>query len=264
MEFLKKHYEKIVLGVVLAGMVGSLVFLPYYISMDQAKMNDLVNGLINPPVPPLPEIDLTAQTAIVTRLQSPLSLDLETTNKLFNPLEWQKGLDGKMIKLSTGNEVGARAAVVTGITPLYLVLTLDSLATNELGARYVIGVEKQAADKPVKRRKVERYISLGDKPNETFSLAEVKGAPENPDALILKLVDSGELATLPHDKPFKRVDAYAADFRYEPEKKVFRGCRINDKVSFGGTDYLVMDVNKNELVLADQTNQKKTSLPFAP
>ena len=269
MEFLKKHYEKIVLGVVLVGLVGSLVFLPFYIDADKAKMAALIDLVVNPHVSALPDLNLSAQTAIATRLQAPYNLDFETTNKLFNPLEWQKTPDGHIIKISTGNEVGIHAAVVTNIAPLYLVLTLDSVATNELGARYVIGIEKQAAAALSKRRKTQRYVSVGDKPNDTFALVQVKGAPENPDALVLKLLDSGELVTLPHDKPFRRVDAYTADFRYDPEKKVFHGLRAvgspsETNVSFGGTDYVVVDVNKNELILADQSNQKKTSLPFSP
>ena len=115
-----------------------------------------------------------------------------------------------------------------------------------------------------KRRKQQRFVSMGDKANDTFSLAEVRGAAENPDSLTLKLVDSGELAVVTKDKPFRRVDAYTADFRYDPEKRVFRGRRTGDKVSFGGTDYTVADVNQNELILQDLSNQKKTSLPFAP
>jgi len=78
------------------------------------------------------------------------------------------------------------------------------------------------------------------------------------------LVDDGEEVSIALGMPFRRVEAYTADFRYDPEKKVFRGRRIGDKVSFNGTDYLVVEVNQNELILADQSNQKKTSLPFAP
>jgi hypothetical protein len=39
---------------------------------------------------------------------------------------------------------------------------------------------------------------------------------------------------------------------------------VGDKVGFGGVDYVIVEVNKNELILQDQSNQKKTSLPFAP
>jgi hypothetical protein len=125
----------------------------------------------------------------------------------------------------------------------------------------VIGVEKQAEKNPSKRRKQQRYVSTGDK-NDTFTLMGANGAPENPDSVIVKLVDTGETATIPRNQAYQRVDAYAADFRYDPEKKVFHGKRIGDKVSFNGTDYLVVEVNHNELILADQSNQRKYSLPF--
>ena len=38
MDFVKKHYEKIILGAVLLGLVGALVFLPVLISGDQQKL----------------------------------------------------------------------------------------------------------------------------------------------------------------------------------------------------------------------------------
>ncbi len=264
MDFLKKHYEKILLGLVLAGLVGALVFLPFYIAADKQKMADLTESIINnPSVKPLTNLDLTASSAVVARQKTPYVLDFNSTNKLFNPGKWQKAPDGSsLIKVNPLR--GPAAVVVTNITPLHLVLTLDSVTTNELGARYVVGVEKQAEKILSKRRKQQRFISSGDKANDTFGLVEVKGPVENPESLALKLVDTGELVTISREKSFRRVDAYAADFRYDPEKKIFRGRRNGDKVSFDGTDYTVADVNQNELILEDQTNQKKTSLPFAP
>jgi hypothetical protein len=104
---------------------------------------------------------------------------------------------------------------------------------------------------------------MGDK-NDTFGLVQVKGAPENPDALVVKLVDSGELVTISRGQAYKRTDAYEADFRYDLDKKVFHEKRIGDKISFGGADYVVVEVNQNELILSDQSNQRKYSLPFAP
>jgi hypothetical protein len=266
MDFLKKHYEKILLGIVLAGLVGALVFLPFYIGSESEKMKNLRDQYINNPhIQPLTNLDLNVQTSSTLRLQSAYKLDFETGNKLFNPVDWQKGSDGQPVKLHNGNAVGIQAVVVTNITPLFLVITNISVTTNELGARYVIGVEKQAEKNPTKRRLQSHYVSLGDKPNDTFSLVEVKGAdPANPDTLILKLTDSGELVSLAKDKPYRRVDSYSADFRYDPEKRNFHARRAGDKVSFNGTDYVVAEVNQNELILSDQSNQKKTSLPFTP
>jgi hypothetical protein len=262
MEFLKKNYEKILLGLMLAGLVGVLVFMLFYIAADKQTMEERVNSLINPPVKALPNLDLTLQDNAVTRLQSPYNLDLESTNKLFNPMEWQKAADGHIFKISTGTEVGWRAVVITNISPLYLILSLDAVTTNEMGARYTIGIEKQAAAVVAKRRKQSRYVSVGEKPNDFFSLVEVKGAPENPDALLVKLVDSGEIVEVSKQKPYQRVEAYTVDFRYDPEKKVFRARRVGDRVFFYNTDYVLVDVTQNELVLLDQSNQKKNSLPF--
>jgi hypothetical protein len=262
MEFFKKHYEKILLGLVLAGLVGALVTLPFYIDADEQKTHDLIDNLLNPKkVERLPDLDLSAGQTVVARLQAPYNLDFETQNKLFNPMTWEKSLDGTLIP-ATGH-TGPQMVVVTSITPLNLVITLDSVVTNELGARYVVGVEKQAETVPSMRVKHQHYVSPGDK-NDTFTLVAVNGPPENPDALTLKLADSGATVTISHDKAFRRVDAYAADFRYDPEKKVFRARRNGDKVSFNGTDYLVDEVNRNELILQDQSNQKRTSLPFTP
>lgn len=264
MEFFKKHYEKILLGLVLAGLIGALVFMVLYIMADKQAMDDRAANLTHPSVKKLPDLDLGAEENIGARLQAAYVLDFETTNKLFNPMEWQKAVDGSLIKIRQGNEVGAAAVVVTNITPLYLTLSLDSVITNELGVRYAIGVEKQAEKTVSKRHKQQRFISAGDKPNDTFSLVDVKGAAENPDALILKLVDTGESASISFNKPFRRVDGYTADFRYDPERKVFHARRAGDKVTFNNTDFIVSEINQNELILSDQTNQKKTSLPFAP
>jgi len=261
MQFLKKHYEKILLGVVLAGLIGALVFMLFYIAADKQAMAENENGLINAPAKPLADLDLATNDAAIKRLQTPFALDFETGNKIFNPFTWQKTVDGQMVKKGS---IGAHVAVVTSITPLYFILSFKSATTNEFGARYDIGVEKQAAAKAYERHERQRYVSVGEKPNDTFELLKVNGPPDNPDSLVVKLVDSGETVTVLRDHPYQRVDGYMADFRYDPEKKVFSERRVGDRVSFGGTDYVVLEVNKNELVLSDQSNQKKTSLPFAP
>ena len=262
MDFLKKHYEKILLGVMLAGLIGVLVFMLSYIASDKEKMESTSSTYINPHVKKLPDLNLALENGAIERLKTPYHLDLETTNKLLNPMEWDRAMDGSLIPAAL--KTGARMAVVTSITPLYLLISLDEVITNELGARYVIRVERQAAANPARRRAVPHYVSVGDKANDTFELLQVKGPPANPDALVLKLVDSGDVVNIARNKPYRRVDGYTADFRYDPERKVFRGERIGSRVAFGGEEYAVVEVNPNELILQDLSNQKKTSLPFVP
>ena len=266
MDFFKKHYEKILLGLVLAGLIGALVFMPFYISSDNAAMTELTDSIIKRTPAPLPDLDLTAEAAVTGRLAANYNLDLETTNHVFNPREWVKNADNTMSPKE--GHTGPQMVTVTNITPMYLILTLDSVTTNgnDIPTRYAVGVERQGDKIPAKRHKVPRFISKGDKPNETFGLVDVKANADNPDAdeLTIKLVDTGDVVTISKAKPYKRIDAYSADFRYDPEKKAFHNRRVGDKVSFNGTDFLVDGVNQDELILQDQSNQKKTARPFAP
>lgn len=260
MQFLKKNYDKILLGLVLAGLIGVLVFMLFYISADEASMKNQANIYINPKVERLQDLDLGPENGIIARLQAPYSLDLDNTNKLFNPMEWQRDLNGNLVPKSN---LGPEFVVVTNIQPLYLTVSLDSVDPTEFGPRYVVGVEKQGDKNPARRHKQQHWVSVGDK-NESFSVVSITGAPENPDALVLKLTDTGETVSVRLGKPYREVDGYVADFVYNPEKKVFLGRRVGDKVSFGGGDYEIMDITADELILSDESNQKKTSLRFSP
>ena len=265
MDFVKKHYEKILLSVVLLGLVGALVFLPFMINADRTKLTEIRMSIIHQSVKPLDPLDLTRQTNVIDRLQSPYKLDFSTTNKLFNPIPWQKTPAGQLIKITTGNEVGAGAAVVTRITPLCLILTLDKVETNELGARYSISAERQAAALPAQRGKRQHYASVGEK-NEVFTITDVSGSPADPAHVTLSLIlkDTGERAILSADKPFRRVDGYVADLKYDIEKKTWQGQRINMVLKFGGDEYKIVAINQDSVILSATSNQKKTTLPYSP
>jgi hypothetical protein len=262
MDFVKKYYEKIILSAVLLGVVGFLVFLPFVISNDQQRQKDMGDQVVSPRVAPLPPLDLTRQANALERLRSPANFDFSTTNKLFNPVEWKKAANGELMKIKTGNEV-VEAAAVTKITPLYLVVSFDSVETNGIAPRYVVGIEHQAAPNPAMRRSRQHYISKGEK-NDAFALVDVRGAPENPDQLVLKLADTGEIAVIAPGKPFQRVDGYAADLKYDPENKKFPGRRVGASLSFGGEDYIVVAIDADGVILSNQSNQKKTTLRYAP
>ena len=262
MDFLKKHYEKILLIAVLAGVVGFLLFLPVIIHSDQEELKDKRKEFIRNPHP-LPALDMTKQQEILLRLGSPANFDFTTRNKLFNPVEWKKGPDGP-IKITGDDKIGAGAAVVTKITPLYLVVTLESVITNELGATYVLSVSNGAAATPVLSRKQLHYVQKGDDIKNVFALIAVRGPAENPDALVLKLADTGQLAPVSKDKPFQRLDGYSADLKYDLEKRNFIGRRAGQTISFNGEDYNIIAIGADSVILSAQSNQKKTTLRYPP
>ena len=268
MDFVKKHYEKILLSVVLLGLMGVLVFMLYLIPSDRQRLAAIRQSIISHAVKPLDPLDLTRETNVSARLQSPYKLDFSTTNKLFNPLPWQKRADGTLVPVKIGL-IGPEAVVVTKITPLCLILTLDSIETNELGARYVISMECQAAVLPAQRGKRQHYASVGEKvgeKNESFTIKEVNGTPADPGTLklVLQLTDTGERATLSKDKPFRRVDAYAADLKYDPERRTWQGQRIGADLKFAGDDNIIVAINQDTVILLARSNQKKTPLTYSP
>lgn len=260
MDFIKKHYEKLILSVVLLGVVVALVALPFVISADRQQIEDIISSLTNPKVAPLPPLELTPQNTVLSRLQNPPDLDFATTNKVFNPMTWKKNASGDIIKITTGHEVDGSATTVLKITPLYLILSFDNVETNA-ETRYVIGIERQFATSKSLRHQT-RVASVGEK-KELFTITKVNGDPVAPDELLLKLTDTGETVTISKGKPFQRADDYVADLRYEPEKKSILNRRVGAIINLNGEDYKLVAIHANEVILSAQSNQKKTILQYS-
>jgi hypothetical protein len=264
MSFIKKNYEKVLLGAVLLGLVGSLLFLPVIIAHDQQNLADTRDHLIKTPPKPLAALDMSGESNILNRVEAPYTLDFETTNRLFNPVQWQRRTDGSLIKIETGKEVGPNAVKVANIKPLYYILRLDSIepATQVSAARYVISIQHENAASPIQRRPHQHFVSVGEK-EEALSLISASGPADNPQ-LVLQILDSGQTVTLTKSQPFERVEGYAADMTYPPEGKKWADQRVGAALKFYGNDYNVVVIDQNEVVISAQSNQKKYTLPYQP
>ena len=264
MSFIKKNYEKVLLGAVLLGLVGSLLFLPYVIARDKQQQDDQKNSLTHPAVKPVKPVDMSLETNVLNRVQSTYGLDFETTNRLFNPMQWKKTPEGQWLEVKSGNEVGPGAFVVATIKPLYFVLKLDSVepANQFSPARYVVSIQNQNAASPGMRNARQRYISVGEK-NDVFSLTSVSGPASDPQ-LVLQINASGETVNLAKSKSFQEVDGYAADLKYPPLGKKWNDRRINDDLKIDTDDYIIVVIDQSEVVISAQSNQKKTTLKYQP
>ncbi len=263
MEFIRKHYEKILLCAVLLGLVGALVMMGFIIVADKERSEQIKTGLLGGKPQPLQPLDLTRQTQAIQRLQTPLALDFSTKNKLFNPVQWQMDVHGRLIKNTGDNVIGAGAVVVTKITPLYLMVTLDSLETNVQPPGYFVTIENQAAAQPYARQAVRHYVSADDKKSPVVTLDHITGPADNPDQLFLKLSD-GLTVPVSKGKPFRRVEGYSADLKYDPEGLKWPNCREGTDLKFAGDDYNIVAIHQDEVILSAQSNQKRTTLRYAP
>jgi hypothetical protein len=268
MDFLKKHYEKVVMAAVLLGLVVSAALLPLMIAGERRSLQDMADKIITRPVKPLATLDLTKQDALLRRMQAALTLDFKDTNKLFNSVPWQRTPppENRLIKVQKGN-IGVEAVMVTKTSPLYLILSLDGVSTNSTGVRYAIGVEREAAIKTDQRKKRTFYAAQNNK-FDTFVIREVKGPVDNPNELLLQSNETPERIVLKKGTPFKQVDGYTADLKYEPERKTWPGVRAGviskPPIIVAGEEYIIIAITKNEVVLSAKLNNKKTSIPYNP
>lgn len=266
MQFIKKNYEKVLLGVVLFGLVVISVFLLLMVANEKQGQEERRNKIINLPPRPLPPPDLGPAEAFIKQAATAKTLNFsDTAHKLFNPQRWQKTVAGAVIKSPVGTEV--QKIEIAKITELYFTIGLESVnVVPETGARYSISVEDQAAAKPGSRGRRSRWASKGDKieygdNKESFLVKDVQGAPDNPAAVILELNDPEQTVPISLNKPYRRVAGYMASLKYSPENRQFPNKRVSEKIFVAGEEYTIVTVTENEVFLQGK-NQKKWTIKY--
>jgi hypothetical protein len=271
MQFIKRNYEKILLGLVLAGLVVVAVFLLFLVASQKEGLEELRKTITSVPVKPLPPPDLGYAEAIIKLTATPKVLNYsDSTHKLFNPERWQKTPNAPPYKNPVGTEL--QKLEITKIGNLYFTVSLESINPADSGTRYGVGIDDQSAARANQRGKRTSYVSKGEKKEygankETFTLVDVLGPADNPTALVIELSDdAGKTIQVSKEKPFRRVDGYTADLRYPPENnKAFLNRRANDpsfgKILVAGEDYSIVNITENEVILKGN-NQKKWTIKY--
>lgn len=256
MDFLKKHYEKIILGLVLLGLLGAVVALPIIKNNEDEAIKQILSGQFTRKVQPLPSLDLSSQQATLKRVSVPLVLNFGSPHKLFNPMPWQRAADGHLIQADSTN-VGPRALQITKLTPLYLVITNQAISVSESGAHYIFTTIKEAAAKAQDRSASISALAVGSK-NATFELRAIQGPTNDPTALVLRMLDTDSDVTLTRDKAYKRIDGFMADLKYSPENRSWSNQRVGATLHFNGEDYKIVGVAESEIVVTAPNGKKWT------
>jgi hypothetical protein len=152
MDFLKKHYEKVLLGAVLLGLAGAVGFLFFKIASEREELQTKEAELARPKVTPLPELDMASYQAVLQRLAGSARLDLSSPHKLFNPMPWRRTADGRLVKIDA-ESIGPKALVVTKLNKLYLDITVDQINLEGPAPRFTIGIKREGAANPKDRVK---------------------------------------------------------------------------------------------------------------
>src|SRR5688572_12042948 len=125
MEFLKKHYEKLILSVVLLGLAVVAATLPMKVNEEKQKEEDRKISLIGAKVTPFAPVDLSTNRQVLEKVKAPIKFDIAGKHNLFNPVPWVQHPNGELLKIQ-GN-AGIDALQVTAINPLRMIMSFDEV-----------------------------------------------------------------------------------------------------------------------------------------
>lgn len=249
MEFLKNHYEKVLLSVVLLGLAIAAAMLPMKARPPEP-----------PPPPPPPAvmkpIDLSTNLQTLQALEKMDRVELAGSHNLFNPVVWKRTSDGTLVKIDREDAIGPGALQITRIDPLRLVLSFEGISGSALNI-YRVGVIQETNRNPALRGKQTVYATLNES-KPVFTIRQVR-PPDNPTELVLDVHGKVTPVVISADKPYSEVVGYAADLIYPLGPKTFRNARVGDRLVFEDDTNNIVDINAKEVVLSDNSG-KRTSI----
>lgn len=259
MEFLKKHYEKLILSVVLLGLAVVAALLPLKVSQVRDDLEQATRTYQTRKVKPLPELDLSTNVTVLARVRNPGKLTFaKPGHNIFNPIQWKKKPDGTPVP---SEQFGLSSLVVSNIVPLNLRIEYRGSRSTGDNQRFDFLVTREAATNSSLRGPLPLTVALGGK-NDVFTVKDVKGPLENPTGVVLDLVESRKTVTVNKDQPYVEIAGYAADLRYEAETKSFLRQRAGQKLTFGGSTYNIIAINPSDVTLEDSKTKKRTTIPL--
>ena len=255
MQFLKKNYEKVILGIVVLATLVLLCSLPFMVSSEKEKLTAQVTTVIHPSAKPLDPLSLTNEDMFIARAQNSIGLNLENPHKIFNPVRWQLK-NGVPYRNPAGQEI--EKLQVTKISPLFEIYSLESVSTSEgLPTHYGIGITHQAAERVSSRNMKTTYVAMNQTTNN-FTVVAAAGPEGDPTSVTLELADTGKRVEISKGKPYERPEGYTADLVYTPDNKPFPNRRKTDtsSICFANECYKIVDISEREVVLLQLSNQK--------
>lgn len=265
MDFVKNHYEKIILSVVLLGLAVAAGYLPIEVSKVQETLNQTTQEVDRLPVKPLEPVDLSTNEVALARVENPDSVEFASSgHNVFNPARWIRTPDGGMMP---EQDLGIQQLVVTGIVPLYTRIEFLGVRASEVSTRYQIQVTREASEKPSDQRPKLRFMTPGDKDSSKdtlFIFREVLGPPEAPTGVVLELVDEGRTVTVTEEKPYEVIAGYAADLRHSTTNRNYNDQRVDSRLVLNGENYIIVAIGPEDVTLENVHSHKRTTIRLNP
>jgi hypothetical protein len=260
LKFFKKHYEKVLLSVVLAVLAIATIFLLMRVSEERAALDEVTSMDPARGSRPLGTMDLSTNEMVLGRLRRPEPVELIDAHNLFNPVPWKRLADGNLIKLATGNEIGAGALEIVRTSPLMLRVSYEGPVVRETQTSHRFRVTREAHREPRKRAPTPAEVTRVGESHQVLVLREMRPSVAEPNEFVLEMIDERRTITVSADAPFEDVDGYMVDLRYPPEKQVFPNKRVGDRLVFAGDTHTIVAIEADSVTVEASSNGKRTTI----
>jgi len=248
MQFLKRHFEKIILSAVLAGLGAAAFWL--FDAVTRAKTQTGPAAGKASTAKPWSNLDLTPLRTTLKNMTDAPIITFSGEHNLFNPVTWKLARDGRLFKQI---KEGPSALTVTDIRPLYFTIRLDRQAGESfnLVAKHPFGPEWSF------------YASFGDKGTRARPfpcvIVGTNDAFQNPPKIQILIPDTKETVTLTAADPYKRVEMYEADMKYNASdtNNVFNKAHTGDRLRLSGEPWKIIAITTNAVTLQDRNLKRE-------
>lgn len=281
MEFLKNHYEKVILSLVLLLMAAGAVMLVMEAGSVEEQLKTFRDTVVvadgqRPPPP-----DPAAYRGALSNAQ-PRLIDLTRGHKVFNPELWYVDTNGNLI---IGTNVGVSKLFVTEIRPLRLKLELVISGSADRPTP-LARMTREFMPLVAQQRPINRSITLNAtnylddarpparKFNGYFIPRAITGPPDNP-TIEIDYHDPGkevEKIKLTKANPFETIVDYGAKLLYSveniqfpsPARKDVLYERKDSPLVFAGDTNIIVEITATNVVVKAVSNDKPTTIPLTP
>jgi hypothetical protein len=272
MEFLKNHYEKIVLSLVLIGLAGAAGWLALQ-SMSFRRVFAGVNKMAPISKPPPTGDTTTKYKVAMTNALAPQEVDFDGDHKIFNP---EKILLNELTReLVPNGKIGPKNLIVRDIRPLRLLLKAEPrtvVGRSTLYVHYLAEYETTTSartrwgkgtareGRPIRLSgTVSRYKRI------MLTVNTVSGDLTKPESIKVELelaIGAGlpEPISLVGTNIWQKEIEFEADLFYPPLNREFAGIRVNYPLMFAGDTNTIIQMTPTEVTLRATSNQKRTTL----
>ena len=243
---------------ILLGLAVAAVWMRSAIDQVRAQFTGVSVGPPPKTAPPAP-LDLKVDEQALAQITNPPPVLLSGDHNLFNPVTWKRKANGDLMKIL---KTGSDALIVTNIVPLYTIITYDRPTDSPV---YVMSWQRHVDLRMPTSRGTPEHMHKDQriKP-DIFVVRGTKGAENDPSEINLEITDTGETNVwVSTNTPYKRVDSYMADLRYDPDPLIsLNKKRVNDEFKLDSVPYKVVEITNNAVRVQNERTTKVTEIKW--